>query len=1196
MKQYQVLFKNEKDEEIIKNAGAKIVFPYKNIKKVLGIEASEDVAELLRSHSEIEAVIEDVADEEDEQQESYAIEMLNAREFWKSGFTGKGVKIAVLDGGCQQHEDLKIAGGYNVQNPHETYLSDVRDHGTHVAGIINMQDNDKGYIGVAPDAELYIVKLDDNRGGGNNGSAQIEGINWCIENDIDIISMSISSETDNPARNEAFRAAAVDHGIICVTSAGNTHRDQPMDKDTIRYPAKLPYVVGVGNLDEHKSRWVSSSIGFGLDISAPGTRIMSTVPDYDNEISRNYGSKTGTSMATPYVAGMFALYKERFPYLSREDLIDKVKENAEFLGDPREYGAGLIRPPKEISGSTHERYYVRDLEGNEYPLQATVTHDFELNGNQSLSFTVLPTKVNKLFISEIKEMWEVVDEKDVVHKIVYAKKTGQGSYKRQYKKDEPETTFLTPVQTIENGSSEKQLMKSTQLNVEIKAIPMFFDTMDNRRIEDEYNEHMTAHRAFSLIFDGMPFSFAIVDQFDAVQWEGFGGGESRLDTFKRALERYKCEFRISGNTVYLESRIGRDTSIMYCHKLNASNVVKEIDAQENYTYAKGYGDFGEGGEEGSGDWQDAQLIVEYTSPLAKVIGIREAPPIKDGRVTNETTMRNSLKALVDESLKISITADIHDLTKQGYPIAQSEVGDRVFVIDERINANEEVRVVNQSVTKNWRGDIIAVNLTFGSEGISKRHQSNLTTAAKSINELFEGRRQLPFTALDSAVRNATNALKSAQTELKFENGIIAQEKNDPNRLVLFNSKGIGVSVDGGQSFETAMTADGFVADLMTVGTLKGITIDGVEIYGSRIEGVDIYGSRFYQSSGDREIQIRNGSVYSYYEGDLAMSFGQYKLDFYNKSGTNIGSFGPTYVEGDSSVQGLTLSSDSDYLSIAHLVGGLYRSAFRTVRYGDNRGTVVAGAYAFSDQSTSLGLYANARIRTHDISNSTDQAALILSSSSSGNDANLYFGGLHSRTDDSFYIRHNVSQTGSNRVLRAHKDYVRVYNELRVGSENHTIKIMPYSNSVHWRFDSNNYIRQGEDGQVSFYANGERAHAFFPDGTKSGGSIIIDGENLGMSPTDSPQILIEYIEFDVDLSNEKTKIYLDSKFVKAVDNYAVFLNNGQVVEKGNNYFVIEGTGIADCRIIGERTGYRGSFWSNMSADLEKTEGDKVDDVA
>lgn len=1186
MKQYQVLFKNEKDESIIKSAGAKIVFPYKNIKRVLGIEADDEVAELLRNHPEIESVEEDTEDEEDEQKESYAIEMLNAREFWKSGLTGKGVKIAVLDGGCQQHEDLKIAGGYNVQNPHETYLSDVRDHGTHVAGIINMQDNDKGYIGIAPDAELYVVKLDDNRGGGNNGSAQIEGINWCIENDIDIISMSISSESKNVARDEAFRAAAEDYGVICVTSAGNTHRDQPMDKDTIRYPAKLPYVVGVGNLDEHKNRWVSSSIGFGLDIVAPGTRIMSTVPDYDNEISRKYGSKTGTSMATPYVAGMFALYKERFPYLSREDLIVKVKENAEFLGDPREYGAGLIRPPKELAGSTQERYYVRDIEGNEYPLQATVTHDFDLNGNQSLSFTVLPTKANKLFISEIEEMWEVVDEKDVVHKIVYAKKVGQGSYKRKYKKDKPEASFLTPVQTIEEDDSKTQLKNSTQLHVEIKAIPMFFDTMDNSRIYEEYNEHMTAHKAFSLIFDGVPFSFAIVDQFSAVQWEGFGGGESRLETFKRALKRYKCEFRISGNTVYLESRIGRDTSIMYRHKLNASNIVKEIDAQENYTYAKGYGDFGGGGEEGSDDWQDAQLIVEYTSPLAKIIGTRHAPPIKDGRVTNENTMRNSLKALVDESLKISITADIHDLTKQGYPIAQSEIGDRVFVIDERINANEEVRVVNQSITKNWRGDIIAVNLTFGSNELSKRHQSNLTTAAKSINELFEGRKQLPFTALDSAVRNATNALKSAQTELKFENGIIAQEKNDPNRLVLFNSKGIGVSVDGGQNFKTAMTADGFVADLMTVGTLKGIVIDGVEIYGSR----------FYQTSGDKEIQIRNGSVYSYYEGDLAMRFGQYKLDFYNKGGSNIGSFGPTYVEGDPGVQGLTLSSDSDYLSIAHLVGGLYRSAFRTVRYGDNRGTVVAGAYAFGDQSTSLGLYANARIRTHDISNGTDQAALILTNSPSGNDANLYFGGLHSRTDDSFYLRHNATQTGSNRVLRAHKDYVRVYNELRVGSENHSIKIIPYSNSVHWRYDSNNYIRQQDDGRVSFYAGGNRVHSFAADGTKSGGSIIIDNENLGMSPLDSPQILIEYIEFDVDLSNEKTKIFLDNRFAKAIENYAVFLNNGKVIEKGDNYFVIEGTGTADCRIIGERAGYRGSFWSNMESDQEMIEGDKVDDVA
>src|SRR5690606_21443989 len=196
-----------------------------------------------------------------------------------------------------------------------------------------------------------------------------------------------------------------------------------------------------------------------------------------------------------------------------------------------------------------DRMIVRDLEGNEYLLQATSTLDAELNGNVTLSFAILPTKTNSLFIDKITEMWEVVDEKDVTYKIIYCKKQGTGN----------------------------------RLRANIKAIPLFFDKFDSDRIYEEYNEHMTAHRCFSIIFAGTGFNFVLIDSFPAIQWEGFGGGDTRLKCFKDALNRYGAEFRFVGNTVYLEKQIGRDTNFMYRHKLNASNIVKEIDASALYT-------------------------------------------------------------------------------------------------------------------------------------------------------------------------------------------------------------------------------------------------------------------------------------------------------------------------------------------------------------------------------------------------------------------------------------------------------------------------------------------------------------------------------------------------------------------------------------------------------------------------------------
>ena len=85
--------------------------------------------------------------------------------------------------------------------------------------------------------------------------------------------------------------------------------------------------------------------------------------------------------------------------------------------------------------------YVRDLEGNEYPVQATSTLDAELNGNVTLSFTILPTKTNNLFIDKITEMWEVVDEEDVTYKTIYCKKQGTGNRLRANIKAIP--LFLT---------------------------------------------------------------------------------------------------------------------------------------------------------------------------------------------------------------------------------------------------------------------------------------------------------------------------------------------------------------------------------------------------------------------------------------------------------------------------------------------------------------------------------------------------------------------------------------------------------------------------------------------------------------------------------------------------------------------------------------------------------------------------------
>ena len=397
--------------------------------------------------------------------------------------------------------------------------------------------------------------------------------------------------------------------------------------------------------------------------------------------------------------------------------------------------------------------YVRDLENKEYVAQVTYLIEEELNGNCVLTASIPPNKVNLVFLDKISEMWTIVDDNNTEYKVIFAKKRGEGNVP----------------------------------SVEIKGVPRFHDDFDTGRVYEEYNQSFTANACFATIFNNSGYVYQLNGSYNSLQWEGFGGGSTRLEMFKDALNRYGAEFRVLGKVVTIEQRIGSDLNVMYRHRLNASNIVQETDASGFWTYAKGYGDYTD--EDG---WQGANLIREYTSPLASIpgIGIRHAPPLKDGRIKLTATMGNSLKTIVNESLKVSVTADIHDLTKQKYPIAQSGLGDRVFLIDERIGLDTEVRVVNRSVLRDWRGNILDVQLTFGSQDITKRYQSNLDNAAKTINELMEGIQKLPINAMAAEVANVTSMILGVTSELDITpQGLIAKDKNNPNYVVVLNSAG-----------------------------------------------------------------------------------------------------------------------------------------------------------------------------------------------------------------------------------------------------------------------------------------------------------------------------------------------------------------------------------------------------------------------
>lgn len=250
----------------------------------------------------------------------------------QKGIAGQGIKIAVLDTGVDSsHPDLRIAGGYSFVEGEETY-EDQHGHGTHVAGIINALPNGYGVIGMAPEAEVYTLKVMDTSGMGYYSSV-IQAIEWCIQNEIQIVSMSFGGMEDSEILHQVIQEAATEHGILFVAAAGNNGAGV----ETETYPARYSEVLSVGAVNESNQQSSFSSAGNELDIVAPGEQIWSTT------VHGEYGLRSGTSMATPYVAGAAALIWASDPGLRADQVRAQLVNQALPLGDSHHYGAGLVQ-------------------------------------------------------------------------------------------------------------------------------------------------------------------------------------------------------------------------------------------------------------------------------------------------------------------------------------------------------------------------------------------------------------------------------------------------------------------------------------------------------------------------------------------------------------------------------------------------------------------------------------------------------------------------------------------------------------------------------------------------------------------------------------------------------------------------------------------------------------------------------------
>ncbi len=296
------------------------------------------------------------------QDEQWAVEpqsVLDLPGAWELS-QGAGVTVAIVDTGAKlDHPDLAPniwtnfgeVPGNGVDDDHNGYVDDVHgvdltttsagqdlsdgnSHGTHVAGIVAAAANRKGVVGVAPRAKLMIVKVMNAEGVGTTG-AVAEGIRYAAANGARVINVSIQGDDPDSRVNDAVTAAGAANALV-VVSAGNSGRDIDAKPS---YPAAIPApnLIGVAATAPDDGRNLDPQSNYGrlnVQLAAPGQEILSTGND------GNYVFKSGTSMASPMVAGVAALMAAANPNLSAPDLRGQLLAHATRAAVP--VGAGYL--------------------------------------------------------------------------------------------------------------------------------------------------------------------------------------------------------------------------------------------------------------------------------------------------------------------------------------------------------------------------------------------------------------------------------------------------------------------------------------------------------------------------------------------------------------------------------------------------------------------------------------------------------------------------------------------------------------------------------------------------------------------------------------------------------------------------------------------------------------------------------------
>jgi membrane-anchored mycosin MYCP len=302
--------------------------------------------------------------------------------------TGKGVKIAIIDTGVEKHprlQDRVEAGGdYVVTN--EKGTTDCDGHGTEVAGVAAAsKDPSTGFVGAAPEAQILAIRqtsdryeFNDKTGADVRKSAGkvttlAQAIVRAVDRGANVINISLTScdSPKAPSIGERKLQAAIDwavnkKNVVIVTAAGNIGADgtgckeqnDNQNVDTVKVVASPPWyskdVLSVASINDQGEPSAFSVWGPWVSIAAPGEDITTLDPKGTGLTNANadeqgkFTTIQGTSFASPYVAGVAALVREKYPNLTARQVMERLTATAQHPGNPsgrdHKVGAGMVNP------------------------------------------------------------------------------------------------------------------------------------------------------------------------------------------------------------------------------------------------------------------------------------------------------------------------------------------------------------------------------------------------------------------------------------------------------------------------------------------------------------------------------------------------------------------------------------------------------------------------------------------------------------------------------------------------------------------------------------------------------------------------------------------------------------------------------------------------------------------------------------